>query len=224
MHSSEQEQIEALKDWWQENGKAVVLGVVLGLGAIFGYRFWDQYTDTRARLAGGRFTQLMADLGENKDPAALRGVIAELREEHAGTLFAEAAGLVDAKLAVDEDALEAAAAALAPLAGEASEAPLAQLAVLRLATVQLAAGRVEEAGRTLEADLPAAYRARQAELRGDVARARGDLAAALAAYDEALAAELPPPDRMAVEIKRSEVLQAQRLAAQQERGDDAPAS
>ena len=33
---SEEEQVEALKKWWKDNGTSVIAGVVLGFGIIFG--------------------------------------------------------------------------------------------------------------------------------------------------------------------------------------------
>ena len=42
-HITEEEQIEALKRWWDENGKQVVLAIVLTVGGYFG---WQAWTDT----------------------------------------------------------------------------------------------------------------------------------------------------------------------------------
>ena len=41
LYDSEEQQVEAIKDWWKENGKAVVLGVVVGLGGLFGWRYYQ---------------------------------------------------------------------------------------------------------------------------------------------------------------------------------------
>ena len=35
-YATEEQQVEAIKSWWQENGKAVVLGAVIGLGGLWG--------------------------------------------------------------------------------------------------------------------------------------------------------------------------------------------
>ena len=42
-HITEEEQIEALKRWWDENGKQVVLAIVLTVGGYFG---WQAYGPT----------------------------------------------------------------------------------------------------------------------------------------------------------------------------------
>ena len=40
---NDDEQVEALKNWWKENGKAVILGISLGIGSVIGWQGWDRY-------------------------------------------------------------------------------------------------------------------------------------------------------------------------------------
>ena len=35
LYDTEEQQVEAIKDWWKENGKAVIFGAVIGLGGLF---------------------------------------------------------------------------------------------------------------------------------------------------------------------------------------------
>jgi len=37
--STEDEQVEAIKKWWKENGTSLIVGVVLGLSVLFGWRY-----------------------------------------------------------------------------------------------------------------------------------------------------------------------------------------
>ena len=41
MSMTEDEQIAQLKDWWQRNGKPLVLGAVIALVLVFGWQFWQ---------------------------------------------------------------------------------------------------------------------------------------------------------------------------------------
>lgn len=41
IYSSEEQQVEAIKRFWQDYGKAIVGGVVLGLAALYGFRFYQ---------------------------------------------------------------------------------------------------------------------------------------------------------------------------------------
>ncbi|MEW8396328.1 MAG: tetratricopeptide repeat protein, partial [Candidatus Thiodiazotropha sp.] len=37
-YQTEEEQVEAIKRWWKENGTSVIAGLVIGLGGIFGWQ------------------------------------------------------------------------------------------------------------------------------------------------------------------------------------------
>ena len=45
---SEQEQIDAIKTWWKENGRVITVGLVLGLGGVFGWSTWQSYATAKA--------------------------------------------------------------------------------------------------------------------------------------------------------------------------------
>ena len=38
VYKTEEEQVEAIKKWWNENGKSIIVGIVVGITAIFGWR------------------------------------------------------------------------------------------------------------------------------------------------------------------------------------------
>ena len=40
---SEKEQLEQIKSWLKENGLSIVLGIVLGLGGVYGWRGWQAH-------------------------------------------------------------------------------------------------------------------------------------------------------------------------------------
>ena len=46
----EEQQVEAIKDWWQANGKAVIIGVVVGIGGIVGWRYYQDTITTAKKL------------------------------------------------------------------------------------------------------------------------------------------------------------------------------
>ena len=49
----EQEQVDALKAWWKENGKWVTGAVVVGLLGFAGIKFWKDHQANQAAEAGG---------------------------------------------------------------------------------------------------------------------------------------------------------------------------
>ena len=38
---TEEEQVERLKAWLKENGLSIVFGIVIGVGGIGGYNYWN---------------------------------------------------------------------------------------------------------------------------------------------------------------------------------------
>ena len=40
---SEDEQVEAIKQWLKKNGPGIVAGIAIGLAAIGGWRWWQNY-------------------------------------------------------------------------------------------------------------------------------------------------------------------------------------
>ena len=48
---SEDQQIEELKRWWSENGRSIVIGVVLGIGGVSGWVGWKHYSETTSEAA-----------------------------------------------------------------------------------------------------------------------------------------------------------------------------
>ena len=41
IYENEHDQVDAIKRFFVENGKALVVGVILGVGALIGGRYWN---------------------------------------------------------------------------------------------------------------------------------------------------------------------------------------
>lgn len=184
---SEREQAEQLKHWLRENWLWLVAGVTLGLGGLYGYRWWGEYRVTRSLAAEQRLSAMLDALTRNERDESLR-LAGEITADYAATPYADQATLVLARLDVEAGEFSRAAERLTQVMETSRDPELALVARLRLARVQLAQGRHDEALATLEGVKLRAVAARVAELRGDVLLARNEPAAALAAYREALAA------------------------------------
>ena len=48
---TEEEQVEALKKWWDDNGTQLLVGIVVVLAGVFGYRTWESNTQLAAEAA-----------------------------------------------------------------------------------------------------------------------------------------------------------------------------
>ena len=92
----EQEQIEALKSWWQENGNRVLLVVSVVLIAIAAWRGWDWY-QRREALQASVLYEALTKAVETGDAKTMRDAGGELAEKYPGTLYASMAALVSAR-------------------------------------------------------------------------------------------------------------------------------
>ncbi|MCW8956189.1 MAG: tetratricopeptide repeat protein, partial [Gammaproteobacteria bacterium] len=60
-YETEEQQVEALKRWWKENGKLIITGLTLGLALVVGVRFYNQYVNERAEAASYLFDQVTSN-------------------------------------------------------------------------------------------------------------------------------------------------------------------
>ncbi len=209
-YTTDEERVEALKTWWKNNGRSVILGVALGLGAVFGWRQWVEYRHGVAEQASAvyhRIEQLQAE-GDVTQAIALAD---ELVTGRPGSVYAWFATLSAARMEVEQGALEGAEARLRWALEHVPAEAAAGLARERLARV-LATVRAEEALQLLEAP-PAGYEALYAELRGDVLMDAGRLEDARDAYEAALAAMAPGDPLRATLRLKLEDLDVRRPAA-----------
>lgn len=213
-YATEEEQVEALKRWWRENGTSIIAGAALGILALVGWRGWTWHQQTQA-LEASRLYDEVGERIQNGDREALVSAAEQLREDYASTAYASLGALAAARAAVDAGDLGAAAEWLRWAMDNGDDVKLGYLARGRLARVEAARGRVDEGLALLDVDPPPAWVGLYGEIRGDLLTEQGDRQAAIEAYRAALDAEVPPPDPEAVQRKLNEA-----QAAEANRGGD----
>lgn len=184
---SEQEQWDRLKTWLKTNGAWILGGVAIGLLGLWGWRAWEARTERLAMEAGSRYEQMIEAL-QRGDRARALTIAEELGREHADSPYAVHAQLAAAKSFVGTNELDRAADWLTRAMSATDDPQLALVARLRLARVQIAQGKVDQALATLDAAEPGSFAPAFSEARGDALLAKGDRAAALAEYRRARAA------------------------------------
>lgn len=140
---SEEEQVEALKKWWKENGRSVVGGIVLGLGAVFGWRYWVDHQTGIAQRASVHLVELNQSVASGKGDLA-REQAKRIIEQFPGTEYAVFASLNLAKVMQDAGESDAAIAQFNWALDNTGEAALQQIIRLRMARIQLSSGRLDE--------------------------------------------------------------------------------
>lgn len=184
-YETEEQQVEAIKSWWSENGRSVLFGVVLGVAVIGGWRGFGAYKDSQAQDAAGLYGQF-AEAVDAKNIAEASSLGAQLRDEFSGYTFPVMASLAEAGLLVSEGKdLAGAAERLQWAVDNASLEEMKVVASLRLARVRAALGEYDAALSALPESASPAFAAMTAEIRGDIELAMGDETKARASYEEA---------------------------------------
>ena len=188
-YRTEEEQLEALRRWWRDNGKATIVTVVLALGVGFGWQGWRQYLGEQAQGAAALYQDLLdavsvADPLSSAQAATARHLAGTLKSDYSGSTYAQFAAMQLARLAVIEDDLAAAEQELRWVLTRNPVQDIQRVAQLRLARVVAARGETQQALDMLAVDA-GAYAAVYAQARGDIHRLLAQEEQALAAYREA---------------------------------------
>lgn len=195
---TEQEQIQAIKDWWRENGTQVLVVGCLVAAAYFGYNWWQNKKESdlnTVSLAYEQYIEAVSEAATLLEPSeeqvrTVAYLTDQLAEEHANSHYAFLAALntaaFDLRRADYESALERLEWAKAQAEAEADQ----QLVDYRYALVQALLGDTEAAITTLE-NPNEHFESIYAEARGDILLSAGRSSEALTAYELALASAVP---------------------------------
>lgn len=185
VYATEQEQVEALKKWWRENATALIVGAAIGLGGLFGWRYWQGHIDERGAAASLHYEALLLSAQTGQHDAALEQG-RTLINDYSDTPYAVLGRLLLAKVHVEQGDLAAAKTQLQAAMTGADSDETRHVARIRLGKVLLAMGDHAAVKSLLEGVDAGAFAATYAELRGDLLVATGDSAGARAAYQQAL--------------------------------------
>lgn len=185
---TEEEQVQAIKDWWKKNGSSLLIGIGAALAIVFGWQAWQNSQAQQRAEAANQFATLLNAFAAETDENASETVafVAQtLREDHGKSAYAIYGNLVLARQQMMLDSnVEAAIDSLQWALDKASDYPALSLVVRnRLARAQFAAEQHDDALATLGgAGSVDAFAGIFSELRGDILLAKGDAEGAREAY------------------------------------------
>lgn len=187
IYDSEEEQLEALKGWWKENGASTIVGVAVGIALITGWNYWRSYKQEKVAQASETYSQLVKSFEANNQNA-IEPLSKRLHDEYGDSIYAAYEGLQQAKLKVQKGDLAGAKAILQEVVGQ-SNKELSHIARVRLIRLMLATGEYEQGLQLInEVDpaVKAGFAASYDELAGDLYVAMDRLDEARTAYQNAL--------------------------------------
>lgn len=181
----EQEQIDALKAWWNQYGNLIVGLATIVLFAIAALNGWRWYQRKQATEAVAYY-EALEKAAAAKDIAKVKDAGGALLDKYSGTAYAEMGALLAAKAYADAGDLKSAKAQLEWAMDKAKDEEYKQIARVRLSGILLDEKSYDAALKLLSAEAPPAYAGLYADRRGDVLAAMGKSAEAKVAYKTAL--------------------------------------
>jgi predicted negative regulator of RcsB-dependent stress response len=191
-YRTEEEQVEALRKWWQENSKSTIAAIVLALAGSFGWQAWQKNRTAQMEMASSVYQDMLEAVNTltaapagPEQTATVRHLAETLKTDYSGSTYAQFAALHLARIAVTDEDLEAAERELRWVLTAGPEPEIQQLTRLRLARVVAARGDTDAALAMLDADASGSYAAAYAEVEGDVYMQLGQPDQARGAYERA---------------------------------------
>lgn len=192
---SEKEQLEVMRTWWQENGRYVIGGILLGVALLAGWNYWQSANKTAELEASTLYEELLERVADG-DVEPAEAAAANLYGNYGSTPYAAQARLALARLYMDKGRDQDAAMVLRALLEARGNEQLKPVARLRLARVLLYQDKAQEAIELLEGQAESAFAARFHEALGDAYVALGRFDEAAKAYAVAISDD---PTRLTVD-------------------------
>ena len=179
----EEQEINQLKDWWKENSKTIIVAFILGVGGMFGWRYWQAHQAEQIAQASAQYDALI--YSAQQDEQAKKANIEQFVQANSKTAYAVFALLDEAKKAAEKQDFAAAEVNLNQALTQSQDEVLTSIVALRLSAVQFQLGQLDNALTTLNQVKGESFSARKAILTGDIQVAKGDKVAAKNSFEQA---------------------------------------
>lgn len=184
IYQSEEQQVEAIKGFWKENGSAIIGGFAVGLAGFVGYNYY-QDAKLASEIEASQSFEKVLEVAD-KDNAALKDAGDKFIAANSDSSYSALAALALAKDASVKEDWAVAAEYLTTAVANAPSEEIKALANLRLARVQAQQSSFDAALTTLATPMPKAFLAMIEETKGDIYVLQGKKELARNAYQAAL--------------------------------------
>ena len=184
-YETEEQQVEAIKGWWKANGNALVIGAVVALGGLWGWRYYSDSAVTSQENVSQVYSEMLVKYDAQSGDKDLTNIEA-FAKANGGNSYGVLASLLLVKEAIAQKKYELAETQLLQLKSENSYQPFDAVINLRLARVQAQLGKNDAALMTLTEITDASFVAKANQIKGAIYVAQGDLAKARSSFEEAI--------------------------------------
>ncbi|HCM62384.1 MAG TPA: hypothetical protein DIT05_07525 [Morganella sp. (in: Bacteria)] len=185
VYTTENEQVSVLKNFFVENGKAIAAGLIIGIGGIVGWNYYQSHQVTQLQDAAVAYEAATVVKGTAEEQLTRLKLFAK----EANNTYGAFAGLDLAQKSVESNDLPGAEAALTAALPKAENEELKDLINARLARVQLGQGNADAALSTAGNIKGKGWAAYAQDIRGDALLHKGDVKGAQEAYTTGIQSE-----------------------------------
>lgn len=202
---TDQQRAEQVRGWLREYGGWLLLGLVGGVGAVFGYLQWSSYNSGESERASALYDELVTAIRVDRTTRA-EELTAELASDFASSPYLAQARLAMARVKMERSQPAEAVKYLEEVVRAPGSPEIANIAKLRLARVLIQEEKYDEALKTLEIPGDSAFAPRFHEARGDAYYAQGKLDDARKEYEAAVkGSDATSGDQAFLQAKLAEV-------------------
>jgi len=183
-HQTEEQQVEAIKTFWNDNGNAIIAGLVIGFASFIGYGYYKE-NKYQEEINTSESYQNVVELA-GKDDKAYREAGEKFINENGESSYSALAALALAKDAASHQDWTETEKFLKQAIEKSTDNGIKAIATVRLARVQTQLEQYDNALATVAQELPVSFKATVEEIKGDAYLKQGKTDLARAAYQSAI--------------------------------------
>jgi predicted negative regulator of RcsB-dependent stress response len=186
IYQTEEQQVEAIKGYWEKNGNMIIAGIALGFAGFIGFNFYkDNKLDEELAISDS-YQVLIESSAKDKETFSKNAE--KFISDNPNTSYASLTALALAKEAAEKQDWAATQTQLVSAIESAPSDGVRGIASLRLARVQIQQKEYDQALATLAKPLPESFTAAIEEIKGDTYLLQSKTELATNAYQAAIAA------------------------------------
>ncbi|NMP32166.1 tetratricopeptide repeat protein [Thalassotalea sp. M1531] len=184
---TEEQQVEAIKKFWSENGNHIIGGLVVGFAGFIGFNYYQDTKLASEQAIAGEYQAVLDSKETNHQ--GFKEQADKFIQANSESSYASLTALSLAKDAAEHSDWEKAAGHLTIAIEKAPSEGIKAIATVRLARVQIQQGEYDKALAMAATKLPEGFKAAAEEIKGDAYLKQGKNELARNAYQAAIDAD-----------------------------------
>lgn len=187
IYQTEEQQVEAIKSYWQQNGNTIIAGIALGFAGFIGFNLYQDNKLEQEMIVSDSYQTLIEQSGKDAKDFIANGE--KFISENGNNSYVTLTALALAKESATHKDWQQVQKQLTTAIESAPTDGIKAIASLRLARVQVQLEQYSDALTTLNSNLPESFTAAIEEIKGDTYLQQGKNDLARSAYQAAIAAD-----------------------------------